>query len=607
MQVTYQTLLHHALTALKQNQFRLAASHFDKLHPILTNNPQLYKPAIIAYLKSGNEDGARNLLPGHLKFNPKDADLHNIYADLAKRTDDFKTSEKHFLLAISLAKNIPAFKYNLALLYFQQHKFSLARPLLLENIGSHSDHQASILLYLKVLFELKSIDEAVEHLEFIKQRAPDLCGNAQYIKYLILVKIEQQDYEHAQRQIASLTASNASAQDFEDICLHFVCNCQGMFGLSSLEKGLNLYPTALELLNLYTSLSYELQSSDPLKYWNKLTSGQWTLPLVLSFSRQLKLLGEPQQALSKLESHLSQFSAEPEFWYLWAELNTTLGNYEKVIELAQNKPSIQGNQNFQELIIKSYLGLNENSQALNVCTKILNKFPEDQYLRALYATCLRANEHPLYNDFYDYKNLVTKSSIEVPNGFANISEFNEKVKQSLQSIHIMKASPLSQSVTGGGTQTPGFLFNNDSDILAILKRTLETTWARLIKDIDFSKLANDNPLHQGLKGELEWKTAWSITNRAGGFHLPHIHSKGLFSGVYYVDVPAQGDNNVVQPDSGCIGFGKPDLPVNQNYDFKIRPTAGEMVIFPSFFWHGTLPFAEEGDRIVVAFDLNYCN
>jgi len=34
----------------------------------------------------------------------------------------------------------------------------------------------------------------------------------------------------------------------------------------------------------------------------------------------------------------------------------------------------------------------------------------------------------------------------------------------------------------------------------------------------------------------------------------------------------------------------------------VRPEVGRLVLFPSYFWHGTRPFTGEGWRQVVAFD-----
>jgi hypothetical protein len=37
-------------------------------------------------------------------------------------------------------------------------------------------------------------------------------------------------------------------------------------------------------------------------------------------------------------------------------------------------------------------------------------------------------------------------------------------------------------------------------------------------------------------------------------------------------------------------------------EYEIRPGVGMLVLFPSYFWHGTVPFSGERTRLTVAFD-----
>ena len=59
---------------------------------------------------------------------------------------------------------------------------------------------------------------------------------------------------------------------------------------------------------------------------------------------------------------------------------------------------------------------------------------------------------------------------------------------------------------------------------------------------------------------------------------------------------------------GCIKFG-PNLPRAKGKRSQasfitriIKPDEGLMVLFPSHFWHHTIPFESEQQRISVAFD-----
>ena len=87
--------------------------------------------------------------------------------------------------------------------------------------------------------------------------------------------------------------------------------------------------------------------------------------------------------------------------------------------------------------------------------------------------------------------------------------------------------------------------------------------------------------------------------------MPHVHSKGWLSCVYYVAVPEcvldKGDDAV----AGVLALGRPgvDLPNPWAPDRLVSPKAGQLVVFPSYLWHETYTFKGLGERVVIAFDL----
>lgn len=97
---------------------------------------------------------------------------------------------------------------------------------------------------------------------------------------------------------------------------------------------------------------------------------------------------------------------------------------------------------------------------------------------------------------------------------------------------------------------------------------------------------------------------WATVLRQGGHQRPHTHPAGWMSGVYYVAMP-DARPPPREPLAGWIEFGRPDpaLSVAGGFDLRdIQPVAGQGVLFPSFVWHRTHPFAGEKPRISIAFD-----
>lgn len=96
---------------------------------------------------------------------------------------------------------------------------------------------------------------------------------------------------------------------------------------------------------------------------------------------------------------------------------------------------------------------------------------------------------------------------------------------------------------------------------------------------------------------------WATVLGDGGHQTPHIHPSGWLSGVFYVDIPSPKDDD---SKSGWIEFGclPQDVPLHARPLTHIhRPQAGELVLFPSYFFHRTLPLLEDKTRISIAFDI----
>jgi hypothetical protein len=55
---------------------------------------------------------------------------------------------------------------------------------------------------------------------------------------------------------------------------------------------------------------------------------------------------------------------------------------------------------------------------------------------------------------------------------------------------------------------------------------------------------------------------------------------------------------------GVLTFGEPSLVTTPvlSPEYSVRPSVGMLVLFPSYFWHGTVPFRSNQARLTVAFD-----
>jgi uncharacterized protein (TIGR02466 family) len=94
--------------------------------------------------------------------------------------------------------------------------------------------------------------------------------------------------------------------------------------------------------------------------------------------------------------------------------------------------------------------------------------------------------------------------------------------------------------------------------------------------------------------------AWSVRLNSGGFHINHIHPEGFLSSAFYVRTP-----KTLQGSEGALKFGEPGPPTAPplSEDHLVKPEPGMLVLFPSYMWHGTVPFSSEEKRLSCAFDI----
>ena len=104
-------------------------------------------------------------------------------------------------------------------------------------------------------------------------------------------------------------------------------------------------------------------------------------------------------------------------------------------------------------------------------------------------------------------------------------------------------------------------------------------------------------------GGYRFNGGWSVRLRSTGFHNSHVHPRGWISSACYIELP---DTKTDPTDhAGALVFGQPSIltapPLATEH--VIRPEVGMLVLFPSYFWHGTVPFVSAQTRLTVAFDV----
>ncbi len=235
------------------------------------------------------------------------------------------------------------------------------------------------------------------------------------------------------------------------------------------------------------------------------------------------------------------------------------------------------------------------SQAQTAIQGGLAQAPNNQFLLALAATLMRAMGQD-HTQFYDYKNFVRTYDLVPPDGFSNMVEFNIALKSKLDELHIYTGTPVNQSLRGG-TQTEVDLALVEDPIIQSFFKAVDAPIRDYMSRLDKTL---QHPLHRRTRDEYRINGAWSVRLSEAGHHVNHVHPMGWLSSAYYVDLPSSVN---ARSREGWIQFGEPSLDADLPAEHFVQPKAGRLVLFPSYMWHGTVPFKGAETRLTLPFDV----
>ena len=243
---------------------------------------------------------------------------------------------------------------------------------------------------------------------------------------------------------------------------------------------------------------------------------------------------------------------------------------------------------------RAFLILDRPADALPRIERRLAADPADQQALALQGIMWRLTGDARAKWLTD-PGLIGAARLAPGNG--DVAGFNRQLDRALGALHIGQQHPLEQTLRGG-TQTADDLFSRDLPEIMAVRAMIEAGVRRYIDALP------DDPAHPFLcrkASGFAFSGSWSVRLHSGGHHKNHIHPEGWISAVYYVALPdAVGDG-----EQGWLKFGETGLNLGEREQIArtVRPEPGLLVLFPSYFYHGTIPFADDDHRTTIAFDI----
>jgi uncharacterized protein (TIGR02466 family) len=274
------------------------------------------------------------------------------------------------------------------------------------------------------------------------------------------------------------------------------------------------------------------------------------------------------------------------------EFEASLDAHARAVALAPIDPTVRINQ------AASLLMAGQPAAAADAAEVARTLSPDDQNAWALKGLAWRRmgdRRGAWLNDL----RWVQVVDLDAPAGCGDMAAFSAELAREIRALHHDRAAPVDQTLRRG-TQTPGDIFEQGHPKVNAIKDCIAQAVDRYVSDLPSDP---DHPLLRRRSRRWRFADSWSSRLGPGGYHTHHVHPHGWISAVVYVTVPpsakdALGRPGWLQLGQSDLGLGTDDSPMH-----FIQPQPGRLVLFPSYLWHGTVPFSEGAERLTLAFDV----
>jgi len=316
--------------------------------------------------------------------------------------------------------------------------------------------------------------------------------------------------------------------------------------------------------------------------------------LLIVKAQALEFAGQQEDAYALLSGLVADMPNQPPLLIQAAQLATGLGRASEAVSLASAAQRLAPNE-LPVLItmVEALLGAGEAQRASDIAGDIRRKWSTNQHAIALQAAAWRMLGDPRYRELYDYGSLVGASMLDVPEGWSSLQAYVADLSTALMELHSFEEHPFNQSLRHGSQAVD--ILQRDHPALKALPKALDGPIRRRLAELG----SGDDPIRARNRGTYAFQGMWSVRLKPGGYHVDHVHLQGWLSSACYIEtVPPRGRE-------GWIRFGQPGVKTIPPLEAEhyVEPKPGMLVLFPSYMWHGTVPFSGPARRLTFAFDL----
>ena len=238
-------------------------------------------------------------------------------------------------------------------------------------------------------------------------------------------------------------------------------------------------------------------------------------------------------------------------------------------------------------------------EALRRARRATELEPDNQAAWGWLATAARAADDPVHRWLYDYDAFVHVYDVAAPAGWSSVDTWLADLAAALRRLHGLSFHPPEQTVRGGVQTT--------TDLTQLDDPAVKGFFAAIEAPIrEYMSAVGSGPAHPLTRRNTQrhkLSGSWSVLLKPNGFHVDHFHPMGWLSSAFYVEVPRSALD--AENREGWLRFGQPPSKTKPTMgpEHYTRPKPGRLVLFPSYMWHGTVPFTTPESRLTIAFDV----
>jgi tetratricopeptide (TPR) repeat protein len=582
-------------------------------------------------LRAGDLQAAAAACHELLALNPASAAALQVLAMVHDRLGQFDESEKLFARSVEIRPRDAEFRTNLALLLAKrgrrdeaireleralilQPRFRAARLALARLCNEAGQHSAAGAHARKLIAANEHDTEAWSALGAARfltgempgareafERAVALSPDYGAARYHLAATLSEQDEPEAALAQADAAIRLGVAHRELQLTRARALMQLDRYGAAEhvLLQLLDLSPFDVSSQFLLAQLRHVRGDVDFARTYRDAAARSDTPPAICAgYADTLRLAGRHDIAEGVLRKLLTLCGPLPELLSSLGLVLQESGRHAEAVDVARRASALRPDDaTTTENLVVALLSAGDANAAMPLIEHCRHVAPLDQRWITYRADAARQRDESLYSEWCDVERFVRLYELSPPDGYATMEAFHAHLSRVLLDRHRQASHPLDQSLRHGTQTSRGLVAGSDPTIDAFLAM-LGAPIAAYQRDIGRDAA---HPLLRRNEASARLTGCWSVRLQRNGFHVNHIHPQGWISSAYYVSVPAETEDAISR--SGWLKFGEPRLPLpGADATLYVQPRPGRLVLFPSYFWHGTVPIHGSDARLTVAFD-----